>query len=114
MVSLFAGDSITHVAAHKWGRFYLTEGMVDSVWVDNGTLTIGIQEGATWYKADNFKLYYLGTGIDTDIDLIETDKQPTTIARLGIYDLLGRRINDRSEMLPGRIYIVDGRKIIAQ
>lgn len=114
VVSLFAGDSITHVAAHKWGRFYLTEGMVDSVWVDNGTLTIGIQEGATWYKADNFKLYYLGTGIDTDIDLIETDKQPTTIARLGIYDLLGRRINDRSEMLPGRIYIVDGRKIIAQ
>ena len=111
VVSLFAGDSTVHVAAHEWGRFYLTEGVVDSVWVENGALTIGVHEGATWYKADDFKLYYLGDGNDdTRIDVVES--APTAIGRKGIYDLFGRRLNDRSQMLPGRIYIVDGRKMV--
>ena len=85
---------------------------------EGGSLTFGIKNiafiGSHWCVFDNFKLYYLGTGVDTDIDLIETDKQPAQVGRQGIYDLLGRRLSDRNEMLPGRIYIVDGRKIVAQ
>ena len=102
------------VEPHAWGRFYLTEGMVDSVWVEDGALTIGVEAGSSWYKADDFKIYYLGTGVDTSIDLEEVDVKPVTIGRKGIYDLWGRRLADRSEMLPGHIYIVDGRKTIAK
>lgn len=113
-VCLFAGDSTTHVAAHEWGRFYLSEGVIDSIWVEDGNLTIGIEGGTHWYKADNFHLYYLGAGDDTAISLPEADKQDAFISRKGIYDLFGRRINEQSDMLPGRIYIVDGRKVIAK
>ena len=113
VVSLFAGDSIAHIAAHEWGRFYLTEGVVDSVWVESGALTIGVHEGATWYKADDFKLYYLGNGYDdTHIDIMGEEPQFTATGRKGIYDLFGRCLNDRSQMFPGRIYIVDGRKMV--
>lgn len=114
VVTLFANDSTTMVEPHAWGRFYLTEGMVDSVWVEDGVLTIGVEAGSSWYKADDFNIYYLGTGVDTSIDLEEVDVKPVTIGRKGIYDLWGRRLADRSEMLPGHIYIVDGRKTIAK
>lgn len=113
-VSLFANDSTTVVDAHEWGRFYLSEGVVDSVWVEDGTLTIGIDAGATWYKADDFRLYYLGTGEETSIDIMEDDVQAVLPVRKGIYDLFGRRLSDHSQMLPGHIYIVDGRKTIAR
>ena len=114
IVTLFANDSTTITEAHPWGRFYLTESTIDSVWVENGELTIGVEAGATWYKADDFKLYYLGTGNDdTDIELPQVEMQPTLVGRQGIYDLFGRRLTDRSMMLPGRIYIIDGRKTIA-
>lgn len=113
-VDLFAGDSIARIAAHEWGRFYLTEGTVDSVWVEDGNLTIGIDGGTAWYKADNFRLYYLGAGDDTSIELPEIADQYTPVIREGIYDLLGRRIAGQHEMLPGHIYIVNGRKVVAK
>ena len=114
VITLFANDSIAVVEPHAWGRFYLTEGMVDSVWVEDGTLTIGVEAGSSWYKADDFKIYYLGTGVDTSIDIEEVDDKPVTIGRKGIYDLWGRRLASRSEMMPGHIYIVDGRKTVAR
>jgi hypothetical protein len=115
IVTLFANDSTTITEAHPWGRFYLTESTIDSIWVENGELTIGVEAGATWYKADDFKLYYLGTGNDdTDIELPQVEMQPTLVGRQGIYDLFGRRLTDRSLMIPGHIYIIDGRKTIAQ
>ena len=112
-VTLFANDSTTTVNAHEWGRFYLTEAVVDSVWVEDGTLTIGVKEGESWYKADDFVLYHLGTGVDASIELPEADAPSAIVVRKGIYDLFGRRLSDSSMMLPGRIYIVDGRKIVA-
>ena len=112
-VTLFANDSTCTVNAHEWGRFYLTEAIVDSVWVEDGTLTIGVEEGQSWYKADDFVLYYLGTGVDTSIELPNADSSVVVLSRQGIYDLFGRRLSDSNMMLPGRIYIVDGRKVIA-
>ena len=112
-VTLFANDSITTVNAHEWGRFYLTEAVVDSIWVENGTLTIGVEEGESWYKADDFKLYYIGTGTDTSIEIPEADTPSAIVKRKGIYDLFGRRLPNSSMMVPGRIYIVDGHKVLA-
>ena len=110
--TLFAGDSTTSVTPHEWGRFYLTENTVDSVWVEDGTLTVGLESKAGWYKADNFRLYYLGEGSNTGIRLPQAEAAP--IIRQGIYDLYGRRIADRSAMIPGHIYIVDGRKVVGK
>lgn len=110
--TLFAGDSLCDVAPHQWGRFYLDEYVIDSIWVDTDSLTIGIEGGHSWYKADNFNLYYLGTGrsVESDIAPLAIEGKKTTIYS-GIFDLLGRRIT-RKDMIPGHIYIIDGRKVI--
>ena len=110
--TLFANDSTTIATPHEWGKFYLNENVIDSIWVEDGNLTIGIESGAGWYKVDNFQLYYLGAGIDTDICLPQADV--ALPRRQGIYDLYGRRISDSCTMIPGHIYIVDGRKVIAK
>ena len=110
--TLFANDSTTLVSPHEWGRFYLTENRVDSVWVEDGTLTIGVESGAGWYKADDFRLYYLGAGAETEISLPQLDAAP--VRRQGVYDLFGRQISDSDAMIPGHIYIVDGRKVVAK
>ncbi len=110
VVTLFANDSTATFGAHEWGRFYLTESVLDSVWVEDGVLTIGVEAGTTWYKADDFRLYYLGTGADdTDIELPQVDMQPAGIVRQGIYDLFGRRIDTPTAT---GIYIVDGKKTL--
>lgn len=109
-VTLFAGDSTTYVPAHEWGRFYLSEGIVDSVWVENGELTIGIEGSDMWYKADAFNLYFLGTGEDNATAITQPENKGTI--REGIYDLNGYRLTDHNLMIPGRIYIVNGRKVM--
>ena len=110
--TLFANDSTTLVTPHEWGKFYLTENTIDSIWVESGSLTIGIESESGWYKADNFKLYYLGAGSEANIHLPQSEVTP--IHRTGIYDLFGRKISDSNAMIPGHIYIVDGRKKIAR
>lgn len=108
--TLFANDSATTVIPHEWGRFYLTENTVDSVWVEDGTLIVGIESAAGWYKADNFHLYYLGDNGETAISHPQAEATP--VIRQGIYDLFGRRIADEKTMIPGHIYIVNGRKVL--
>lgn len=110
VVTLFANDSTAAFGAHEWGRFYLTESVLDSVWVEDGVLTIGVEAGTTWYKADDFRLYYLGPGTDdTGIELPQVDMLPVGIARQGIYDLFGRRIDTPTAT---GLYIVDGKKTL--
>ena len=109
-VNLFAGDSVYAAPASELGKYYLTEAAIDSVWVDGGELTIGIQAGETWYKCDNFQLFFLGDGT------VPTAIQPVTVEepsfQPGIFDLSGRRIGSADDMLPGVIYIVNGRKVM--
>lgn len=112
VVTLFANDSTAIFGAHEWGRFYLSESVLDSVWVEDGVLTIGVDAGTTWYKADDFRLYYLGTGADdTDIEFPQVDAQPADMVRQGIYDLFGRRIDTPAAT---GIYIVDGKKTLVK
>lgn len=111
-VTLFANDSSVTVTPHEWGKFYLTDSTVDSVWVENGSLNIGVENSGGWYKIDNFRLYYLGADNATGICMPKVT--PNIISREGIYDLFGRRVADRNAMIPGQIYVIDGRKTIAK
>ena len=113
-VMLFAGSEKLAIKAHPWGKYYLEEHTIDSVKVDDGSLVLGVQGVGSWYKVDNFNLYYLGRGND-DVDSgVELPLQQPSIvtSRMGVYDLFGRRLYSAEDMIPGVIYIVDGRKIV--
>lgn len=107
-VRLFAGDREEQIPASEFGKYYLTEGVVDSIYVDGGELTLGIHGSDAWYKADLFKLHYLGSKENATI--VETPAMSQPARREGIWDLQGRRLNNVAEMLPGVVYIVNGRK----
>jgi len=115
-VNLFAGADTIVVPASELGKYYLTEAVIDSIWVDNGELTIGVGAGDTWYKCDDFRLYYLGdpnyieTGIQTPF--AEMQEESATLRRQGLYDLMGRPVASPDDMLPGVIYIYNGRKVM--
>lgn len=115
-VMLFAGEEKLGIKAHPWGKYYLTEYTIDSIKVDDGSLAFGVVGGDSWYKVDDFNLYYLGKGnddVDTDVEF--PLQSPSTVTpRTGVYDLFGRRLSGTEEMKPGAIYIVDGRKMVCR
>lgn len=113
-VMLFAGDERVGIKAHPRGKYYLTEYTIDSIKVDDGSLTLGVLGGDSWYKVDNFNLYYLGKAnddVDTDVDM-PLQSPSTVVPRTRVYDIFGRRLSRAEEMIPGVIYIIDGRKIV--
>lgn len=116
VVTLFAGDRETVKAAPEWGKYYLEEAVVDSIWVESasgndGELAIGIREGATWYKADAFTLQLIGRPVQEDDTAIASPVIEAPVRR-GLYDLSGRPVASPADMLPGVIYIRDGRKVM--
>ena len=109
-MTAFAGESFVTVSAHPFGKHYFTEAVVDRVKVEgSGSLTVGVMPG-TWYKADHFRLTYLGAHLD---DGPSTDIREATASRRqtpqGIYTIQGQRINRITA--PG-IYIIDGKKVV--
>jgi len=117
-VNLFAGGDTVQVPASELGKYFLTEAVIDSIWVDNGELTIGIAEGDTWYKCDNFRLLYLGdpnyepTGIRTPSIEPSVSDETVEPKRQGLFDLMGRPVASPNDMVPGVIYIYNGRKVM--
>lgn len=69
------------------------------------TMNLGLSTVNAWYKADNFRLMYLGTKVPTDIS--EVVVEPTLI-NTGIYDLSGRKVSKAQRGL----YIINGKKIL--
>lgn len=61
-VTLFANEATATMTDDGFGKRYLRETVIDSIHVTDGTLTLGIKGNDGWYKADNFRLYYLGDG----------------------------------------------------
>lgn len=136
-VTLFAGDKETKVPGHKFGAFYLSEGVVDNVHVgDDGKLEIGVRANNRWYKADDFRLTYIAnttedpTGIDEVID--RTDESAFSIrggkgqisistdapAEFSLYTVSGMLVAkvhvDGTYTFQGLnkgIYIVNGKKV---
>lgn len=75
-VALYAGGRESVVQAHKYGEYYLREAVVDSIEVGpDGILQIGVRPMGRWYKADDFRLVYMGnkTGTTTGLDRTESD-----------------------------------------
>lgn len=123
-VTLFANDMESTVGASDYGIYYLRDAQIENIVIHEGeTLTFGVNivkpedetptEGVTndtWYKADDFHLYYVRA-------LTEEEKTPTGIVRVEtheggnqgvIYDLSGRRVENASRGL----YIIDGKKVL--
>jgi hypothetical protein len=112
------------VGASDYGIYYLRDAQIENIVIHEGeTLTFGVNivkpedetptDGVTnntWYKADDFHLYYVRA-------LTEEEKTPTGIVRVEtyedgnqgvIYDLSGRRVEKASRGL----YIIDGKKVL--
>ena len=118
VVNFFAGDKAVQSPASELGKYYLTEAVIDSIWVENGELTFGIDEGTSWYKVDNFRLYYLGDPnyVPTSVRTPEVAPLPVSgepvVPSKGLFDLMGRPVSSPEEMVPGVIYIYNGRKVM--
>ena len=136
-VTVFANDQEASVGAHDFGKYYLTDVAIDSIVVTaNDTLTIGVRDGH-WYKADDFRLFYLRSltaeedplGIE---DIATTDKwnfavvpleggvriTAPTMQTIAIYAISGTSVFRKKVLgtefvrLPQGIYIVGGKKLI--
>ncbi|MCR4613010.1 MAG: C10 family peptidase [Bacteroidaceae bacterium] len=114
-VTLFANDIEQEVEASLSGQFYLREGRIDKIIIHEGeSLTIGVRDCPTWYKADDFHLYFVRN--------LTPDEEPTGISEVEktkykvdstIYDLTGRRVGTHSQLQKG-FYIVGGKKVLIQ
>ena len=71
-ITLYANSYQTVMTGDDFGPRYLQEVTVDSIEVEDGTLTIGIKGNDSWYKADNFRLYYIDN-VTTDISEVKAD-----------------------------------------
>ncbi len=118
-ITLYAGDKETTVAAHAFGVHYLTEAVVDSVYVladdgsDTGSLVIGVKSGS-WYKADDFKLTLLEASQDaipTSVSDVTQDDEIIYQNDGYIYSIHGVKVNDMSK---SGMYIKNGKKIVIQ
>lgn len=108
-VTLFAGNDTVTVDANTLGKFYLTEARIERVRVgDDGILTIGIMEG-DWYKADDFRLTLTEINNATEIEEVEMTRDIRTDK--GIYDLVGRKIDESQLHSLRGIYIINGIKV---
>ena len=117
-ITMFAGDSTVTVRSHLFGKHYFTEAVIDRVRVEasdadgKGKLLIGVSAGS-WYKADHFQLYYVGSleSGDDNPDTIREARQVATRHPKGIYTIQGQRVEHISR--PG-IYIIDGKKMVVR
>lgn len=55
---LVANDAVQEIAPSAYGPMYFENAILDDIVVRDGTLTLGIRSLGSWYKADNFRLYY--------------------------------------------------------
>ncbi len=136
-ITMFANDLETTVAAHSFGEFYLSEALIDSIQVgEDGTLEIGVEAGK-WYKADDFRLTFLGTGKENIPDAIEgvqtavSTVKVTPVAggvvvttpaacRVAVYSVTGAQVwsgtvngTEYVQLMPG-LYIVEKQKVMVR
>ncbi len=136
-ITMFANDLQTTVAAHSFGKYYLSEARIDSIHVgEEGTLEIGVEAGE-WYKADDFRLTFLGTGEDNIPDAIESVQTATPTVKVvpvaggvsittpstchvAVYSVTGAQVwngtvsgTEFVQLMPG-LYIVDKQKVLVR
>lgn len=131
--TLFADDQTAAVTGDDFGKRYMHEAVIDSILVENGTLTIGIKGNDSWYKADHFQLYYIGNDPTTNITDIMAEDRADDLkvwsqsgvlylqgnGKANIYHISGQLVTsctvngtETVEGLNKGIYIVNGKKVI--
>lgn len=104
----------TIAEASAFGPMYLEEVSVDSVLVQDGELTLGVETVDGWLKADVFRLYFIAAD-PTPVRDLDADNAPAPM-RKGVWTLSGMKVSDGTDVtrLPKGIYIVNGKKRICQ
>jgi hypothetical protein len=134
-VKLFANNFAVDVSASAFGSYYFNEGSVET-FVTDGTMTLGARANGRWYKADNFRLYYMSadtTGASVALSNAKEAAYPkvmggrgkivvqsTIPCRILVFDLSGRMVrqlfvqNGETSMegLASGIYLVNRQKVI--
>ncbi len=136
-VTLFANEDTATMTDDGLGRRYLRETAVDSVQVTDGTLTLGIRGNDGWYKADDFRLYYLGDGTVTSVSpvhgtasavkayggegCISLQGPEGEAVTVSVYGIDGRMVRQAAFVghgqvcgLPKGIYVVERQKVIVR
>lgn len=113
-ITVFAGDSTTTVTSDIFGSLYLHEAVIKDVLVEanageeTGSLEIGVKAGK-WYKADDFRLFYIGTHKEGEETAINEVKPAAQMQNTHIYNIAGQRVANMQQ--PG-IYIINGKKYL--
>ena len=102
-----------------------TTTVVPEIYVDNGAVTIGVRGNGivggtnSWFGADNFRLYYIGTKRGVNIGDVIADKQDKALSEIvDVYDITGQLVRkqvkraDAVKGLKKGIYVVDGQKFV--
>ena len=105
-VVLSANNATATMTDDGFGKRYLRKTVIDSLQVTNGTLTIGVQGNDGWYKADNFRLYYLGAS-GTSVAPIHGEATPTVKAYGGNGSITLQ--GPEGQAITVAIYTTDGR-----
>ncbi len=137
-VTLFANDSTATMTDDGFGRRYMRRTVIDSLEVTDGLLTLGVKGNDGWYKADNFRLYYLGDGTTTPVSsvrqqadqavkayggeghirIVAPDNRTVSLPVHGIDGRLVRQITVNGDThvggLPRGIYIVARQKVVVR
>ena len=106
-VTLFANEATATMTDDGFGGRYLRETVIDSIHVTDGMLTLGIKGNDGWYKADNFRLYYLGNGTTS---VTSVRKGTATVKAYGGEDCISLQ-GPEGQVLTVSIYGTDGRMV---
>ncbi len=128
---LIANEISQEISSSDFGPMYFEERVLDDVYVSDGTLTLGIRNPGSWYKVDNFRLYYKGditpveeaivktelpvvSGGDGYITVITSKPTPITVYSVdGMFTV--QRVVNGTETIRGLkrgLYIVNGQKVL--
>lgn len=106
-VTLFANEAMATMTDDGFGGRYLRETVIDSIHVTDGMLTLGIKGNDGWYKADNFRLYYLGDGTTSVTSVRKGTATVKAYGGEGCISLQG----PEGQVLTVSIYGTDGRMV---
>lgn len=106
-VTLFANEAMATMTDDGFGGRYLRETVIDSIHVTDGMFTLGIKGNDGWYKADNFRLYYLGDGTTS---VTPVHKGTATVKAYGGEGCISLQ-GPEGQVLTVSIYGTDGRMV---
>lgn len=120
-------DSAFNGKQDVWDAAQATLGtttVVPEIYVENGAVTIGIRGNGrvggndSWFLADNFRLYYVGTERGSNIGGTMVDRNDNLSELVDVYDITGKLVRKQAKRadavkgLKKGIYIAGGKKYV--